>query len=693
MVLRTKLNPGVSLHVDFSLQVDKVALLVIDVQEYVWLANTAHDHFCNNYDKGLEKISALSKEFRRVRDDESTMQGGEVVFSYYQSLTANKRDVSLDVKLSGDRFGLFPGPTTSNLFLQQCKPVKAFGKGDIQMPKTSTSVFQSTNLNYVLRNLGIEQLVITGFLTEQGIEAAARDAADLGYFVTVVRDACTAQTMEKHESGLRNIEHHARILNADAIIHELRLDFAEKKAGAAGTSVLETSAAEKQEAAFAVVEYLRSEGLDKAAEMTETHFIGTTAKRYVGASETVGVPVEFGATVSNDVMSERFPRTNDPDIERAAPAAKQTQMNDHDEEEDNNGEPDGTSSFLSIEKDESLHQCAKLADEHTVEEEDSKPPAVEIGMSEDGTASGEMPHSSDGLNTKPDGMSNLPEQAALPEQADLGGGVDSQMDSTSMEPMEEKKNRGFASKIDDGSFRTALENFELIDDMATLEDGRGVDSQVDSTSMEPMEEENKSREFASKINDGSGAFRTAEEKFELIEDKVTMEDGSMPGVDGGSMETASGATARAHFQSGAEKPMDLLEEPMPGHAENELTSNMSVASARSKDPDGSFGRDDPPIRHHRNSSSFSNFGSSSSIPNVETQPEPEPPTPANEVGMQDTTPMGNGVHPESIPEEDESGGTDIVSRMMRPFNRRRVQADPPANRFHSQSIIGDPTKM
>ena len=37
----------------------------------------------------------------------------------------------------------------------------------------------------MLRNLGVEQLVVVGQLTDQCVESAVRDAADLGYFVTV----------------------------------------------------------------------------------------------------------------------------------------------------------------------------------------------------------------------------------------------------------------------------------------------------------------------------------------------------------------------------------------------------------------------------------------------------------------------------------------------------------------------------
>jgi Isochorismatase family len=154
------------------------------------------------------------QEFRRIHDDTITKSDCEVIFTYFQSRTLDCRDVSLDLKLS-DQFVNIPGPDAMNIFLEQCKPNTSVGKGDITFPVTSSSVFQSTNINYVLCNLGIEQLVIAGHLTERGVEAAVRDAADLGYFVTVAEDACTAQTLQQHNTAILN----------------MWMDFAQKMAG------------------------------------------------------------------------------------------------------------------------------------------------------------------------------------------------------------------------------------------------------------------------------------------------------------------------------------------------------------------------------------------------------------------------------------------------------------------------------
>lgn len=670
MVLQIKLDPGVSLHKDFSLQADKVALLVVDVQEYVWLANTAHDHFCNTYHQGLEKITALAKEFRRVRDDENTIQGGEVVFGYYQSLTSNRRDVSLDLKLSEDRFSMIPGPDAPNLFLEQCKPDKTFGKGDITMPKTSTSLFQSTNIDYVLRNLGIEQLVITGLLTDQGVEAAARDAADLGYFVSVVRDACTAQTMEQHESGLRNMKLHARVLDAHDIVQELRLDFATRKARAAGTSVLETSATDK-EAAIAVIQYLKANGFDRAADMAEAHFVGP--QHTIGTSEAVGILVSVGENVNED-PSERDPQMNHSDSSFSPAAAEEIPPK----------EVEGSSSsFLCIDNDVSLHMRAKLADECEVEEqkqipdreEDRKMPPNDFGANvADETAQCETTNSVDEMVQQ---KINVSGQSQVPSAELTAMGNEMPIHSVVASTSDEMK--GVA-----GVTAKKLYDSDPNDSKAGFATNVAGYPHKDTADEEP------------KINDksigGETTLKTKDAKPHIADDNDEIADGTgtvthmgdlESGVDGGSMESTSATMARMHFQAG-ENSADLSEEPMYEHSRNE---SSSVTSGRSRDPDGSSSRVAVSPRHHRNSSSFSNFGSSSSIPNIELHSAPSSPPVVR--------PSSAQPGPEVIPEEEESrvSDTSIANRVMGRLHRpRRQQADPPANRFSSQSIIGDPTK-
>jgi nicotinamidase-related amidase len=83
-------------------------------------------------------------------------------------------------------------------FLDEVAPV-----GDeIIFNKTSSSAFNSTAIDSVLRRMGISHLVITGIVTDGCVELTARDAADKGYIVTLVTDGCAASTPEAHTDAL-----------------------------------------------------------------------------------------------------------------------------------------------------------------------------------------------------------------------------------------------------------------------------------------------------------------------------------------------------------------------------------------------------------------------------------------------------------------------------------------------------------
>ncbi|EPV1498109.1 cysteine hydrolase [Klebsiella pneumoniae] len=92
---------------------------------------------------------------------------------------------------------------------------------EIVLSKTSSSVFISTNIDYVLRNLGTRYLVVAGFLTDQCIESAVRDACDLGYLVTLVTDACATLSAERHQNSLNAIKGYCRQITTQEFLNEL----------------------------------------------------------------------------------------------------------------------------------------------------------------------------------------------------------------------------------------------------------------------------------------------------------------------------------------------------------------------------------------------------------------------------------------------------------------------------------------
>ena len=138
----------------------------------------------------------------------------EVLYTVIESLTQDGRDRGLDYKITG--FNVPKGSWDAKV-LDAIEPLD----DEIVIPKTSSDVFASTNIDYVLRNLNVRQLVVSGLVTDQCVSSAVRHACDLGYLVTVVTDACATYTATRHESALREIGGYCRQITTDALVREL----------------------------------------------------------------------------------------------------------------------------------------------------------------------------------------------------------------------------------------------------------------------------------------------------------------------------------------------------------------------------------------------------------------------------------------------------------------------------------------
>jgi ureidoacrylate peracid hydrolase len=136
------------------------------------------------------------------------------MYTVIESLTNDGRDRSLDYKITG--FNVPRGSWDAQV-LDEIKPME----DEIVFPKTSSSVFISTNIHYILGNLGIDFLIISGMLTDQCISSAVRDACDLGYLVTLITDACATFSQERHETSLSHIKGYCRQRITDEFLAEL----------------------------------------------------------------------------------------------------------------------------------------------------------------------------------------------------------------------------------------------------------------------------------------------------------------------------------------------------------------------------------------------------------------------------------------------------------------------------------------
>lgn len=193
----------------------ETAVLVVDMQR-IWLepgADPSHpergaDHYFHRH-TATETIPNQERLLKAARAN-----GVEVVHTIIQSLTEDGRDRSLDHKLT---------PINIPRSLEEGLPVPSLAPvGDeIMLAKTSSGVFNSTNIDYVLRNLGIRYLIVVGIMTDQCVDMAVRDAADRGYLVTCVSDACASATRERHETALRAFGGYCWVADTETVVARL----------------------------------------------------------------------------------------------------------------------------------------------------------------------------------------------------------------------------------------------------------------------------------------------------------------------------------------------------------------------------------------------------------------------------------------------------------------------------------------
>ncbi len=191
---------------DRPLNPASAALLLVDVQNGTCGPGQLHQRQDFHRRFRQETLPALERLLAHSRACSL-----EVIYTVIENLTRDGRERSLDYKLSG--LGFPPGSDAARV-LDELRP----GDDDLVLPKSSSSVFNSTNLDYLLRNLGIRDLFVAGVLTDQCIDHTVKDGADRGYYVSCIVDACQAETSERHAAALQCFRGYCRLLTVDDFI-------------------------------------------------------------------------------------------------------------------------------------------------------------------------------------------------------------------------------------------------------------------------------------------------------------------------------------------------------------------------------------------------------------------------------------------------------------------------------------------
>jgi len=198
-VIRTVESP----YPDFELRKGKTALVLIDMQRFVLGEHLVKAAVKAGLDE--EAVKAVVKDYdervkRAVKNAQRVLtvcrgKGFDVVHVRMQGPTDNPRHTA---KVNRKIGLIVPPQFEDGEFIDNVKPLPS----ELVVTKTNGGALSGTNLDFMLRNMDIDSLILVGFLTDQCVLATSLHAADLGYDVIVVEDACTTRAKALHDAVL-----------------------------------------------------------------------------------------------------------------------------------------------------------------------------------------------------------------------------------------------------------------------------------------------------------------------------------------------------------------------------------------------------------------------------------------------------------------------------------------------------------
>jgi nicotinamidase-related amidase len=142
----------------------------------------------------------------------------QVVHVVLASQMEGARDVVAHSRVHEAEFGNEPGRIETQI-LDELAPTP----NEPVVQKLSASAFNSSNIDFLLRSLGIDTVVVAGVSTSQCVGLTAHDAADRGYGVAIVEDACAEDIEEHHVWTLEQFRRvFGRVATTAEVVTELQ---------------------------------------------------------------------------------------------------------------------------------------------------------------------------------------------------------------------------------------------------------------------------------------------------------------------------------------------------------------------------------------------------------------------------------------------------------------------------------------
>lgn len=182
-----------------------IALLVIDMENAFITPTSPH---CIR--GAAATIPAVSRAVAFAREQ------GIPVFFIKRIYRSNGSDVELTRYAGWKEGGRSMTPASTGPHSAQVPEALRPRPGDYTIVKPRWSAFFHTELDLILRRLGVRTVVLTGTTTPNCVRTTAYDANALDYNVVVLSDCCSSQTEEIQRSNLDDMARMGAVLLTEA---------------------------------------------------------------------------------------------------------------------------------------------------------------------------------------------------------------------------------------------------------------------------------------------------------------------------------------------------------------------------------------------------------------------------------------------------------------------------------------------
>ena len=192
----------------------RTALIIVDLQN-----DFLHEK--GAYARGGQSSAEMIALPKRLKPLAVAMRaaGGSVISTHFTLVEGRDGEPMISRHLRAIRPFLRKGDFRSGAWghalIDELQPA------DFSIEKIAYSAFYMTRLEWVLRKLGIEKLVVCGIVTNGGVASTVRDAHVREIEVTVAEDGCAAFSPAVHDAAIEGLRPIARIATIAEIMAEI----------------------------------------------------------------------------------------------------------------------------------------------------------------------------------------------------------------------------------------------------------------------------------------------------------------------------------------------------------------------------------------------------------------------------------------------------------------------------------------